>query len=103
MTSKLPLALVVACALAAPLSAKPAGPPAAPVDVPALRTTWTPAELTALCEQAEKDTDAKLKQLVRWYRAGGIFADAEDERTRLLRCADLSEIRAWFRARQGSA
>ena len=54
-------------------------------------------------EKGPRGAIAKLKQLVRWYRAGGIFADAEDERTRLLRCADLSEIRAWFRARQGSA
>ena len=54
-------------------------------------------------EKGPRGAIAKLKQLVRWYRAGGIFAAAEDERTRLLRCADLSEIRAWFSARQGSA
>jgi tRNA-dihydrouridine synthase len=47
---------------------------------------------------------AKLKQLVRYYRAGGIFADAEDERTRLLRCDDLDAVRGWFAARaQGTA
>jgi hypothetical protein len=47
---------------------------------------------------------AKLKQLVRYYRAGGIFAGAEDERTRLLRCGDLDAVRAWFATRaQGMA
>ncbi len=47
---------------------------------------------------------AKLKQLVRYYRAGGIFANAEDERTRLLRCDDLDAVRGWFSARtQGIA
>jgi nifR3 family TIM-barrel protein len=47
---------------------------------------------------------AKLKQLVRYYRAGGLFDQAEDERTRLLRCADLDAVRAWFDARaQGMA
>ncbi len=39
---------------------------------------------------------AKLKQLVRYYRAGGIFVGAEEERTRLLRCDDLDAVRAWF-------
>ncbi len=39
---------------------------------------------------------AKLKQLVRYYRAGGIFVGAEEERTRLLRCDDLDAVRGWF-------
>lgn len=42
---------------------------------------------------------AKLKQLVRYYRAGDIFAGCEDERTRLLRCDDLDAVRGWFSAR----
>ena len=47
---------------------------------------------------------AKLKQLVRYYRAGGIFAQAEDDRTRLLRCDDLDAVRGWFTMRaQGIA
>ncbi len=47
---------------------------------------------------------AKLKQLVRYYRAGGIFDGVEDERIRLLRCDDLGAVRGWFSARaQGMA
>lgn len=46
---------------------------------------------------------AKLKQLVRWYRAGGLFVGSEDDRQRLLRCLDLAVIRAWFAKRQVSA
>lgn len=42
---------------------------------------------------------AKLKQLVRYYRAGNIFVGAEEERTRLLRCDDLGAVRAWFAGR----
>ena len=39
---------------------------------------------------------AKLKQLVRYYRAGGLFVGAEEDRTCLLRCDDLDAVRAWF-------
>ncbi|MDP2341793.1 MAG: M3 family metallopeptidase [Deltaproteobacteria bacterium] len=62
----------VACAFASSLHAAATAPAAAPVDVPALRTVWTPAELSAACELAEKDTDAKLAKLV---------AVADDKRT----------------------
>lgn len=45
---------------------------------------------------------ARLKQLLRWYRAGGLFAAGkegdEDERRQLLR-SDGAAIRAWFTAR----
>lgn len=40
----------------------------------------------------------RMKQLVRWYRAGGLFVGREAERTALLR-GDLAGIRAWFQAR----
>jgi nifR3 family TIM-barrel protein len=54
--------------------------------------------------RGERGSLAKLKQLVRYYRAGGLFDGAEDQRTRLLRSPDLAEVRAWFGARrQGSA
>jgi hypothetical protein len=33
---------------------------------------------------------------VRYYRAGGLFVGAEEDRTRLLRCDDLDVVRAWF-------
>lgn len=39
---------------------------------------------------------AKLKQLVRYFRAGGLLADQEEERRALLRMKSLSELRAWF-------
>ena len=39
-------------------------PTPAPVDVPLLNAKWKPADLSAACEKAEKDTDAKLAALV---------------------------------------
>ena len=42
----------------------------------------------------------KLKQLVRYYRAGGLFAGREEERGRLLRCRDAEEILGWFTGRR---
>lgn len=41
---------------------------------------------------------ARLKQLVRWYRAGGLFAGREAERPALLRCPAADPILAWFAA-----
>jgi tRNA-dihydrouridine synthase C len=38
----------------------------------------------------------RIKQLVRWYRAGGLFDGREDERARLLRAGDAGTIRSWF-------
>jgi tRNA-dihydrouridine synthase C len=38
----------------------------------------------------------RIKQLVRWYRAGGLFDGREDERLRLLRAPDGATIRAFF-------
>jgi len=48
---------------------------------------------------------AKLKQLLRWYRAGGLLeGDAgKAQRTALLRSQSLEEVRAWFRARLDAA
>jgi len=46
----------------------------------------------------------KLKQLVRYYRAGGIFAGCEEDRRMLLRLDDLEQVRRWFQVRaDGSA
>ena len=62
-----------------------AGPPVAPavtaapvktVDVPALRHNYTPAEITAACESAEKDTDAALLALVAIPDDKRTFADS---------------------------
>lgn len=44
---------------------------------------------------------AKLKQLTRWYRAGGLFAQAEEQRTALLRSLSLSEVLDWYRRAAG--
>ncbi len=44
---------------------------------------------------------AKLKQLTRWYRAGGIFAGREDERRRLLRESSYPVLVDWYRATAG--
>jgi len=38
----------------------------------------------------------RIKQLVRYYRAGGLFEGREDDRERLLRTKDMASIRAWF-------
>ncbi len=38
----------------------------------------------------------RIKQLVRYYRAAGLFDGREDDRERLLRAPDLAGIRAWF-------
>lgn len=64
--------IVSATAFAAPPVAAPPAAPAKTVDVPALRHNYTPAEITAACEAAEKDTDAALAALV---------AIADDKRT----------------------
>jgi nifR3 family TIM-barrel protein len=42
---------------------------------------------------------SRLKQLLRWYRAGGLFTGRDGERQALLRENDLATVRAWF-ARQ---
>ena len=65
-------------AVAAGLGAPPAlaAPRAAAVDVPPLRTRYTPAELSAACEKAEKDADAKLAALVAIADAKRTFKDS---------------------------
>ena len=40
----------------------------------------------------------KLKQLIRYFSAGGIFAGREEERRRLLRLPDLAQLLSWFTA-----
>jgi tRNA-dihydrouridine synthase len=42
---------------------------------------------------------ARLKQLLRWYRAGGLFEGMDAERQALLREGDLCTVRAWFAQR----
>lgn len=59
----LTLTVVLALAPALLAGALRAAPPP-PVDVPMLKTKWAPADLLAACEQAEKDTDAKLTALI---------------------------------------
>jgi thimet oligopeptidase len=66
-----PLLLAVVAALSA---SGPAAAGAKSVDVPALRFAWQPAELSAACAQAEKDTDAKLAALVAVKDAARTFA-----------------------------
>jgi tRNA-dihydrouridine synthase C len=39
---------------------------------------------------------AKLKQLLRWYSAGGLFSEREDQRQALLRADGLADLRAWL-------
>jgi tRNA-dihydrouridine synthase C len=41
---------------------------------------------------------AKLKQLTRWYRAGGLFANDEAQRQTLLRSPDLATVLGWYEA-----
>ena len=43
---------------------------------------------------------AKLKQLTRWYRAGGIFAGRDDERLALLRTDSLDTMLGWYCERE---
>jgi len=46
----------------------------------------------------ERTALARTKQLVKYYRAGDLFAGGEAERQRLLRLPSLSELRAFFTA-----
>ncbi|MBA3709934.1 MAG: hypothetical protein H0W83_14080 [Planctomycetes bacterium] len=55
-----------------------------------------------IAERGERASLSKLKQLVRWYRCGGIFDGRDEERTRLLRSDDLDAIRQWFSSRAES-
>lgn len=41
----------------------------------------------------------RVKQLVRYYRAGGLFDGRENDRERLLRAPDMDPIQAWFESR----
>ncbi len=47
-------------------------------------------------DTAEHRRLGRIKQLVRYYRAGGLFEGRETERVRLLRAADAGSIRAFF-------
>jgi hypothetical protein len=49
----------------------------------------------------QPDVDAgprlgRIKQLVRYYRAGGLFDGREDERAHLLRSKSAAELYRWF-------
>lgn len=70
--------------------------------------TETPQEAATFALQYadEMSTDGgnrlalgRLKQLVKWYTAGNLFAACEEQRHALLR-SDMATIRAWFIARQ---
>jgi thimet oligopeptidase len=58
-------------------------PPTA-VDVPPLRHKWTPGEIAAACEKAEKDTDAKLAALVAVPDAKRTFKESFESFDRIL-------------------
>jgi tRNA-dihydrouridine synthase len=45
---------------------------------------------------------AKLKQQLRWYRAGGLFDGCEEQRQGLLRCGQAADILAWLEQRGGT-
>jgi thimet oligopeptidase len=49
-----------------------------PVDVPPLRTRWTPEEVKAACDQSEKVADAKLLEVVAIPDAQRTFANTAD-------------------------
>nr|MBA3686284.1 hypothetical protein [Planctomycetota bacterium] len=54
----------------------------------------------ALAERyGERTAVARLKQLVKYYRAGDLFTGRDDERQRLLRVQTLGELTAGFAAR----
>ena len=40
---------------------------------------------------------SKIKQVTRWYRAGGLFDQGEEMRTALLRSDSLDEVLNWYR------
>ncbi len=44
---------------------------------------------------------SKLKQLTRWYRAGDLFDQREEQRTALLRSQSLDEVLDWYRRAAG--
>jgi len=52
-----------------------------------------------LAERSPLVAIKKLKQMTRWYRCGGIFADREDDRRRLLRTDRLEDVLTWYRDR----
>lgn len=70
-----PLLLATLLAGVSSLSAQ-AAPRAAAIDVPPLRTSYKPDELTAACEKTEKDADAKLAALVAIPDAKRTFQDS---------------------------
>jgi hypothetical protein len=75
-------------------------PPAARLLPPADGARFALAYADAVTvERGERAALSKLKQLVRWYRCGGIFDGREDERTRLLRSDRLADLRDWFSSR----
>src|SRR6058998_1539515 len=49
-----------------------------PVDVPPLRTRWTPEELKAACDAAEKTADERLAEVVKIPNEQRTFANTAD-------------------------
>src|SRR5437588_11248322 len=78
----LALAALVACAT--PAGTNPsavqheAAAAARPVDVALLRTDWTPQQIQAACDDAEKLTDAKLAQMAALPPGERTFANTVD-------------------------
>jgi tRNA-dihydrouridine synthase B len=46
--------------------------------------------------QSARAALGKLKQLIRWYQAGGLFTDEPQRRVALLRAESLDELRGWL-------
>lgn len=74
------------------------GPPASPAEAADFALRYADAISAARSTSA---ACARLKQLLRWYRAGDLFpgSDGNDERQRLLRASDFASVRAWFAQR----
>jgi thimet oligopeptidase len=62
--------------LAAALALALAAPAPTPVDVPPLRTKWTPEEISKACADFEKETDDRLAKMVAIDNAKRTFADS---------------------------
>ena len=78
----LALAALAACATTAgtnpPAVQHEAAAAARPVDVALLRTDWTPQQIQAACDEAEKVTDAKLAQMAALPPGERTFANTVD-------------------------
>ncbi len=89
--------MVGRAALADPWIFRQAGGGAAPTVAEAAGFALGYAD-AVVAERGERVALSKLKQLVRYYRCGGIFAGRENDRQLLLRSDSLTNVRAWFTA-----